>query len=133
MPPSLLREVLHVPRDWLRKVRRARRRLLFHPSVSRDILKLRLAILFETIVKAAPGSRVKAFQLLYPSRSAPCSVSSAVTCEINSLADFQSSYSHLAAMLGHAGKTPPPSEMEFLRRIDNRRIEYQGRIGMNDC
>lgn len=36
-------------------------------------------------------------------------------------------------MLGHAGKTPPPSEVEFLRRINNRRIEYPGRIGINDC
>jgi predicted O-methyltransferase YrrM len=134
MPPILLKEVLHAPRDWLRKVRRAGRKLLFHSSISRDgILKLRFPIFVEAIVKATPGSRVKAFQLLYPSLSAPCSVSSAVTCEINSLADFQSSYRHLAAILGHAGKTPPPSEMEFLQRINNRPIQYPGRIGTNEC
>jgi predicted O-methyltransferase YrrM len=49
------------------------------------------------------------------------------------LADFQSSYSHLAAMLGHPGKAPPPSEMEFLRRIENRQIEYPGKIEMSHC
>jgi predicted O-methyltransferase YrrM len=48
------------------------------------------------------------------------------------LADFQSSYGHLAAMLGHPGKAPPPGEMEFLRRIDNRQIEYHGRIEVSD-
>src|SRR6266403_6260239 len=134
MPPSLLREVLHVPRDWLRKVRRAGRRFLFHPSISRDgTLRLRLAPFLEAIFTATPGTRMKAFQRLYPSLSAPRPASSAVICEINSLADFESSYTQLAAMLGHAGKTSPPSEMEFLRRIDNQQTVYQGRIGISDC
>ena len=34
-------------------------------------------------------------------------------------------------MLRHPGKAPLPSEMEFLRRIDNRQM-YQGRIGVSD-
>lgn len=49
------------------------------------------------------------------------------------MADFESSYSHLAATLGRPGKAPPPSEMEFLRRIDTRQIEYHGRIEVSDC
>ena len=36
-------------------------------------------------------------------------------------------------MLGQAGKTAPPSEIEFLRKIDNQRATYQGRIGISDC
>jgi predicted O-methyltransferase YrrM len=128
-----MREALHAPRDWLRKVRRAGRKFLLRPSISRDgILKLRLAVFLLAIVKAAPSSRVKTFQLLYPSLSAPYPASSPVICEINSLADFQLSYSDLAAILGHPGKAPPPSEMEFLRGIDNRQID-QGRIGVSDC
>ena len=129
-----MRKVLQAPRDWLREVRRAARQFLFRPSISPDgILKLRLTIFLVAIVKAAPSSRVKIFQLLYPSLSAPCPASSPVICEINSLADFHSSYSHLAAMLGHPGKAPLPSEMEFLRRIDNRPIEYPGRIEVSHC
>jgi predicted O-methyltransferase YrrM len=49
------------------------------------------------------------------------------------LADFESSYTQLAAMLGHAGKTSSPSEMEFLRRIANQQTVYPGRIGIDDC
>ena len=135
MPPRyLLKGVLHAPRDWLRTARREGRQFVFRPSISRDgILKLRLTTFLEAIFKAAPGTRVKIFQLLFPSLSAPCPASSAAICEINSLADFQSSYNHLAALLGHIGKTPPPSEMEFLRRIDNRQTGSQGRIGTSDC
>src|SRR5207248_2778521 len=133
-PVYLMRKALHAPRDWLRKVRRAGQQFLFRPSISRDgILKLRLAPFLEAIFKATPATRMKAFQRLYLSLSAPRPASSAVICEINSLANFESSYTQLAAMLGHAGKTSPPSEMEFLRRIDNQQIVYQGRIGISDA
>src|SRR4051794_40850632 len=116
----VMKKLFHLPRDWMRKVRRAGRQFLFRPSISREgILKLRLAIFLEAILKTARSYRVKVFQLLYPSLSAPCPASSPVICEINSLADFQSSYGHLAAMLGHPGKAPPPSEIEFLRTMAN--------------
>ncbi len=35
-------------------------------------------------------------------------------------------------MLGHAGKTPPPGEIEFLRTIVNRPLHYSGAIGPSD-
>lgn len=85
------------------------------------------------LVKAAPGNRLKTFQLAYPSLSAPSPASSPGIWEVNSLAAFQSSYGDLAAMLRHPGKAPPPSEMEFLRRIESRQIDYPGRIEMSHC
>src|SRR5438105_1940579 len=105
-PPSLTSKVLHAPRDWLRKVRRAGRQFLFRPSISREgILKLPLAIFFRGLCQSGLGSWVKAFQIF----RTPLPPSSPLICEINSLADFQTSYSHLARILGHPGKTPPTS------------------------
>src|ERR1043166_7745009 len=129
-----MRKVLQAPRDWLRKVRRAGRRFLFRPSIGRDgILKLRLTIFLMALAKAVPGSRLKTFQLSSPSLLAPCPASSPFICEFNSLANFQSSYGDLAALLDLPGKIPPPGETEFLRGIDSRQIGYQGRIEVSDC
>src|ERR1041384_340413 len=94
MSPSgyLMREVLHAPRDWLRKVRRASRQLLFRSSIGQDgSLRLRSATFLEAIVNAAPGSRMEAFQRLYPSLLTPSPASSGEICEMNSLAEFESS------------------------------------------
>lgn len=128
-----MKKVLHAPRNWLRTIRRAGRQFLFCPSISPDgILKLRSTNFLEAIVKAAPGTRIKTLQLLYPYLSAPRPPSPVEICEINSVADFDSSYTQLAAMLGYAGKTPPSGELEFLRGLENLQTEYQGRIGMSD-
>ncbi len=36
-------------------------------------------------------------------------------------------------MLGRGGKTSPPGELEFLRSMTNRTIQYPGTIGVSDC
>src|ERR1043165_9415896 len=121
------RKLLNAPRDWLRKVRKLGRQFLYRPFISRDgILGLRFAIFLEAIVRASPGTRMKTFQQLYPALSGPHPASPPVICEINSLDDFESCYKHLAALLGRAGKMSPPSEIEFLRKIDKQRPMYQG-------
>ncbi|MFN2622127.1 MAG: class I SAM-dependent methyltransferase [Chthoniobacterales bacterium] len=48
------------------------------------------------------------------------------------MAEFESGYARLAAMLGHAGKTPPPGEIEFLRATVHRPMHYPGTIEASD-
>lgn len=123
----------HVPRDWLRKLRRIWREFFFTASVSRaGRLKLAPGIFLGSVRHAPRRSRLKFFRGLFASLSSPSSASSAEICEINSLANFESAYTCLAAMLGHAGKVPPPGEIEFLRAIVNRQTGYPGTIGASD-
>jgi predicted O-methyltransferase YrrM len=75
---------------------------------------------------------MKLFRRLLPYLDAPAPAASFEVCEINSLAEFESGYARLAGMLGHAGKTPPSSEIEFLRTIGNRPSRYSGTIGPGD-
>src|SRR5438105_2264148 len=129
----LIRESSHAARDWLRKVRRAVRNFFFNPSISRaGNLKVPLGVLLEVVRHAPWRCRIRLFQRLFPSPSVPFPPASAEVCEFKSLANFESDYTHLAAMLGLAGKTPPPSELEFLRSVVNRQIQYPGTIGISD-
>jgi predicted O-methyltransferase YrrM len=128
-----MRELSHAARDWLRKVRRASQQFFFTTSVSRDgNLKVPLGIFLGAVRHASWGYRIKVFNRLVRPLSAPLPAASAEVCEINSLANFESAYAHLAAMLGRAGKTPPPEELEFLQSIVNRQIHYPYTIGTSD-
>jgi predicted O-methyltransferase YrrM len=69
---------------------------------------------------------------LIPYLSASAPAPSTEVCEINSLAEFESGYARLAVMLGRAGKTPPPGELEFLRAMVNRPPRYLGTISAAD-
>ncbi|HVF70717.1 MAG TPA: class I SAM-dependent methyltransferase [Chthoniobacterales bacterium] len=129
-----MKELLHLPRDWSRKMRRAGRRRLF-PELDRHeaSLKLPLAVLLDAIYRASPGSRVKLFRRLLPYLRAADSSATAETCHIESLADFASGYARLATMLGRAGKIPPPGEIEFLRTIvDRSSTQHPGTIASDD-
>jgi len=117
----------------MRKVRQAGRRRFFPVLGTRDgDLKLPLALFLDTVFRAAPGSRLKFFRRLKPYLSAPAAASSTEVCEINSLDEFESGYARLAGLLGHAGKTPPPGEVEFLRAIVDRPMHYSGTIPASD-
>ena len=117
----------------MRKVRQAGRRRFFPVLSTRDgDLKLPLAFFLDTVFRAAPGSRLKFFRRLKPYLSASAAASFAQVCEINSLAEFESGYARLAVLLGHADKTPPPGEFEFLRTIVNRPMQYSGTIPASD-
>lgn len=53
--------------------------------------------------------------------------------EFRSVEEFETKYATLAPVLGHAGKTPPPGEQDFLRameQLDN--VRYPGGIGARD-
>ena len=113
---SVMKEFLHLPRDGIRKVRRAARRHFFPVLPSRDgNLKLPPALFLDSVCRASRGGRIKLFRRLLPYLAASAPATSTEVCEINSLAEFESGYARLADMLGHAGKTPPSSEIEFLR------------------
>src|SRR4051812_15946024 len=102
-------ELLHLPRDLIRKVRRAGRQRLFPPLVTRDpTLKLPPALLLDSVFRASRGGRIRLFRRLIPYLSPPASAASTEVREINSLAEFESGYASLAVMLGHPGKTPSP-------------------------
>ena len=126
-----MRELSHAARDYLREVRRRGRQRFFTASVNRDgNLKVPLGVFFEAVRHAPRGCRIKLLQRLL-SRPAPPAARAEV-CEINSLVDFESAYPRLAAILGHAGKTPPPGELEFLQSVGIRPSRYEGRIGISD-
>jgi predicted O-methyltransferase YrrM len=95
-------------------------------------LKLPPALFLDAVCRASRGGRRKLFRRLFPYLFAPAPASSTEGCEINSLAEFESGYARLAVMLGHAGKTPPPGEIEFLRAIGNRPVQYLGTIAASD-
>ena len=129
-----MRQLSHAVRDWLRKIRKVWTKAFSTPSVSREgRLKLPPGIFLDAIRHAPWGYRIKLCRRLLSSRSVMLPLSSAELCEINSSANFESAYVNLAAMLGHAGKTPPPDELPFLRSImDRRRTYYPMTIGTSD-
>jgi hypothetical protein len=128
-----MKELSHLARDWMRKVRRAGRQQFFPILVTRDgNLKLPPALFLYSVRQASPGGRLKLFRRLMPYLFAPAPAPSTEVCEINSLADFESGYARLAIMLGHAGKSPPPGEIEFLRSIQSRPMQHPGTIAGSD-
>lgn len=54
------------------------------------------------------------------------------TAEFRSLAEYESDYARFAGMLGHAGKTAPPGEIEFLQTIANQPQKHLGTIDASD-
>jgi len=129
----MIRELSHAARDQLRKVRATGRRFFFSPSISRaGNLKVPLGVFVEGIRHTRWGRRIRVLQRLFLSPSAQLPAVSAGFCKINSLANFNSAYTHLAGMLGLAGKTPPTGELDFLRSIVNRQAQYPGTIGPSD-
>jgi cephalosporin hydroxylase len=66
------------------------------------------------------------------SLAAPLPALPAEHCEIPALTDFETRYTRLAGMLGHAGKTPAPGELQFLGSIARRRTGYEGKIAPAD-
>jgi hypothetical protein len=127
-----MRQLSHAARDWLRKVRKTVRALLRIDRTTDAFMRLPGVILFGAVRHAPSGTRTKFLRCAMPSFSIPLAISSAEHCEINSLADFETSYTRLAAMLGHAGKTPPQGEREFLASIARMPTDYEGRIAPAD-
>jgi predicted O-methyltransferase YrrM len=128
-----MKQFLHLPRDWMRKVRRAGRQRFFPELPTRGgNLTLPPALLLDSVYRASPGRRIKLFRQLIPYLSAPARASSNGVCEFDSLAGYESGYARLADMLARASKTPLPGEIEFLRTMVNRPPRYSGTIAASD-
>src|SRR3954464_3625352 len=128
-----MKELLHLPRDWMRKARRAGRQHFFPAlEIRSGNLKVPAALLLDSVWRAAPGHRMKLVRRLMPYLSGQTQTASSQVCEIKSLEDFESGYARLAVMLGRAGATPPPGEIEFLRTIVYRGTQYSGTIDSSD-
>ncbi len=53
--------------------------------------------------------------------------------EFRSFEEFETKYTTLATVLGHAGKIPPPGELDFLHAmVDLDNVRYPGGIGSRD-
>ena len=127
-----MRALSHAARDWLRKVRRAGREFFGIERAIAAAMRVPIVILFGAVRHASLGFRTQIFAHSLRSLSAPRPSAPAEVCEFNSLSDFESAYARLAGMLGHAGTTPSPGELEFLRSIAKRRAYYPGSIGPSD-
>jgi len=124
------RELSHAARDWLRNVRKAGRERFMIDRAIAAVTRLPVVISLGAVRHAPRSSRTKILRGAIRSPSAPAPAGAAEVCEINSLADFDSRYARLAAMLGHAGRDPSPGELEFLNSIAKRWTSYPGNIGL---
>src|SRR5207247_4871911 len=98
-----IRHLSHAARDWLRKVRKAGRELFMIDHAIAAAMKLPVVIALGAVCRAHRGSRTKILREAIRSIRRPAPPRTAEVCEINSLADFNSGYARLAAILGHAG------------------------------
>ena len=126
-----MRHLSHLGRDWLRKVRRSGRD--FMDRLLGAAVKLPVVTVLDAVRYATPGLRTKIFRrsvsFLFRTRlPVPPEV-----CKISVQAEFESGFSQLAAMLGQAGKSPSPGEVEFLASIAKRRKYYPGTIELRDA
>jgi len=127
-----MRELSHAARDWLRKVRKAVREFFMIDRAIAAVIRLPVMISLGAVRHVPRGCRTKILRGAIRSIATPAPAGPAEVCEINSLADFDSRYARLAAMLGHAGRNPSPGELEFLNSIAKRRTSYPGNIGPSD-
>ena len=122
-----IRELSHVLRDALRKVRESVRRSLRVDRAIAAVLRRPDVILIGAIRHAPTRSRTRILRHGIQSLAAASRRKAVELCKISSLAKFESRYAHLAEILGHAGKTPALGEVEFLASIAKRRKYYPGR------
>jgi predicted O-methyltransferase YrrM len=127
-----IRELSHVLRDALRKMRKSVRRSLRVDRAIAAMLRRPHVILIGAIRHAPTRSRMRILRHGIQSLAAASRRKAIELCKISSLAEFELGYAHLAEMLGHAGKTPAPGEVEFLASIAQRRKYYQGAIAPDD-
>src|SRR5207249_11302527 len=112
-----MRELSHAARDWLRKVRKAVREFFMIDRAIAAVIRLPVMISLGAVRHVPRGCRTKILRGAIRSIATPAPAGPAEVCEINSLAEFDSRYARLAAMIGHAGRIPSPDELEILTAI----------------
>ena len=99
-------------------------------------LKFSFAAYFDALRYAPPGRRLEVarkIQRAITSPPASVAVSYFDIGEFKSFEQFETKYRTLAAELGHAGKIPPPGELDFLHAmVDLEDVRYPGGIGSRD-
>jgi hypothetical protein len=99
-------------------------------------LKLSPAHYLAAFRSAPPGRRFEVVRKLHRAVTSPGPVA-AVECfdigEFRSFEEFETKYAALATELGHAGKSPPRGEIDFLHAmVDLDGVRYPGGIGSRD-
>lgn len=95
-------------------------------------MRVSLPRYFRTLRHAPRGARLKLLRKWFESRFSRPSPSTAEVCEFRSIESYEKNYADLAALLGKAGKAPPPNEADFLRRMLHRPDQHAGAIGRDD-
>jgi predicted O-methyltransferase YrrM len=130
---SQLRELSHIARDWLRKVRRRVRKALMVDEAAAALRRTRIMIAYGAVQRARRGCRIAVLGRAIGSFSRLQPPDDAHVCEINSVADFQAGCARLAPLLGQLPKPRSPGELEFLQSIPRRRKTwYTGSIAPED-
>lgn len=96
-------------------------------------LKLPFARYFNAFRYAPVGRRLEVVLKLW-SAPLPVAIGESVDIgEFRSVEEFETKYATLATVLGHAGKTPPPGEQDFLHAMESLDdVRYPGGIGARD-
>src|SRR5205823_385167 len=99
-------------------------------------LKFSSAPYFDALRYAPPGRRLEVARKIQRAvTNPPLSVAGGYfdIGEFKSFEQFETKYRTLAAELGHAGKIPPPGELDFLHAmVDLDDVRYPGGIGSRD-
>ena len=91
-----------------------------------------MARFFRTLRRARPGARLPLLGKWFASRRASENPEPAKSCAFSSLANYETDYAKLGALLDHPGITPPAGETDFLRRLLQRPLTHPGTIGAED-
>jgi hypothetical protein len=127
-----IRELSHVARDCLRKVRRGTRTLLNVDATKEAAHRASPVILINAMCHARSGSRARFFRQLLAFLSRPSPSLPDERCEIDTIEEFDTGYARLAGMLDRSEKTPAAGEHEFLQALPKRKVHHLGSIGVSD-
>src|SRR5690349_749725 len=104
----MIRELSHVTRDWLRKVRKRTRALLKLDATKEGAQRAAPVILVNALRYARPGLRSRTFRQSLALFSKPVPSPPADLCKLNTIEEFYTGYARLAVLLGRSEKTPSP-------------------------
>jgi len=94
-------------------------------------LKSSLGYFWSALRELRYGRR-KFLRHLFPLLQKVPEIAPAEECTFDLLANYEVSYSRLAQLLDHSGKTPPPDEIAFLDSMAHRQTWYPGAVGPSD-
>jgi predicted O-methyltransferase YrrM len=127
-----IRKLSHSARDCLRKVRKRTRALLKLDATKEAAQRAAPVILVNALRHARHGSRNRTFRQSLPVLWKAVPSPPADLCKLNTIEEFDTGYTRLAALLGRSRKTPSRDERQFLQALTKRNVNHPGSIGASD-